>query len=167
MICSKCGNRSTRRYPDNTCQKCYKYFLDGGTVNPIPKRGEITYDNRGCVVCHICGRAFTRLGSHVKESHDLTIEEYKKIFELCNKTKTTEYTYSQHMRAMAYKYDMPQRLQVSGRETRIKKGEALRLGRKVRLQERLDHSKRYSNAQNKDCEKGIYNEIMVQLSGRR
>lgn len=146
MICSACGKETSRIYPHNTCQGCYNYFRKGGTINPTPKHGEITRDARGFVICHICGRAFKRLGSHIKESHGLTIAQYKEMFGLCNNAKTTEHTYSQHMRDLAYQYDMPQRLQETGRETRIKKGDkTLRLGKKSRLQECLDRSKRYLN----------------------
>ena len=41
----------------------------------VVKPFEIKDDATGKVICHICGRAYTRLGSHVKESHDMTIEE--------------------------------------------------------------------------------------------
>ena len=143
FICSKCGKDTKRLYPDHTCQGCYKYFHTGGTINDIPNLGEIKYDHRGFVVCHICGRAYKRLGSHVKESHNLTIEEYKERFGLCNCAKTTESNYSQHMRDLAYHYEMPARLQATGVDTRIKPGEKhLRLGKKSRLQECLDRSKR-------------------------
>lgn len=143
-LCSKCGKTTARLYPDKTCQGCYNYFRKGGTINPTPRHGEITRDVRGFVICHICGRAFKRLGSHIKESHNLTILQYKEMFGLCNNAKTTEYTYSQHMRGLAYRYNMPQRLQEAGVETRVKKGDKrLRLGKKVRLQECLDRSKRY------------------------
>lgn len=146
MICTVCGKETTKRYPCNTCQGCYNYFRKGGTMNPIPNHGEIIRDVRGFVVCHICGRAFIRLGSHIKESHGLTTAEYKEAFGLCNNTKTTEQTYSQHMRELAYSHDMPQRLKEIGRYTRIKKGgKSLRLGKKSRLQECLERSKRYSN----------------------
>jgi hypothetical protein len=145
MHCSKCGKPILGKiYPDETCQACYLYYHKGGTDNPIPPKGKIAHDHRGYVVCHICGRAYKRLGSHIKESHGMTIAEYKAEFELCNNAKTTEKNYSEHMHELAYKYDMPKRLQVVGYATRVKKGQKnLRLGKKVRLQECLDRSERY------------------------
>ena len=143
MNCSKCNTPITRSYA-GMCQACYRYYHDGGTDNPIPPKGKIEHDYRGYVICHICGRAYKRLGSHIKESHRMNIAEYKAQFELCNNAKTTERNYSEHMHHLAYKYDMPNRLQDTGNATRIKKGERdKRLGKKVRLQECLERSERY------------------------
>lgn len=141
-VCSMCGKSTTRMYPNNTCQGCYKYFRNGGTVNPLPKMGEVSYDSRGYVICHICGRAYIRLGSHIKETHHLTISEYKERFGLCNRSKTTEKCYSQHMQDLAYRYGMPDKLIEMGKKTRIKKGQKVRLGKKSRLQECLERSTR-------------------------
>lgn len=145
MHCSKCNKPIIGRiYPEETCQACYNYYRKGGVDNPIPALGKIEHDYRGYVICHICGRAYKRLGSHIKESHGLSIAEYKAKFELCNNAKTTESSYSNHMHNLAYKYNMPDRLIQTGKATRIKKGEKhMRLGKKVRLQECLDRSERY------------------------
>ena len=145
MNCSQCGKHiPTKIYPDNTCQSCYLYYLHGGTDNPVPPPGRITHDHRGYVICHICGRAYKRLGSHVKEWHNMSIAEYKAQFELCNNAKTTENNYSKHMHNLAYKYNMPQQLIKTGISTRVRKGQRdMRLGKKVRLQECLDRSEKY------------------------
>ena len=146
MNCSKCGKPTARIYPGETCQGCYKYFRDGGTENPVPAPGEIAYDGRGYVVCHICGRAYRRLGSHIRESHGMTIAEYKEAYGLCACAKTTERTYSDHMRDLSYLHGMPERLIRTGVRTRVKKGErALRYGKKTRLQESLDKKNRHRN----------------------
>lgn len=145
MNCSKCNKPINGKiYPEETCQACYNYYHKGGTDNPLPPLGKVEHDHRGYVICHICGRAYKRLGSHIKESHNMSIAEYKAEFELCNNARTTEKNYSEHMHNLAYKYDMPKRLQITGKSTRIKKGEKdKRLGKKVRLQECLDRSERY------------------------
>ena len=135
--CSSCGKKIDGRvYPDEQCQGCCLYFHRGGLVNEIPPVGEVKYDHRGYVICHICGRAYTRLGSHIRESHGMVIDEYKEKFELCGGAKTTEEKYSAKMSALAYRNKMVERLLVVGVETRIKKGETkLRKGKKTRLQE--------------------------------
>lgn len=154
-FCSKCGKRINGKiYPDGACQGCYNYFRSGGTINPIPPNGIIAHDNRGCVVCHICGRAYKRLGSHIRESHSMTISEYKELFGLCNNARTTEPTYSAHMRELSYINDMPNRLKDAGKGTRIKPGERkMRYGKKSRLQECLERSNRYSKCNAKNSEK--------------
>lgn len=150
MKCSKCGKDITSKfYPGNTCQGCYLYYHKGGTDNPVPPIGTIKHDNRGYIICHMCGRAYKRLGSHIKESHNMTINDYKIKFGLCNNSKTTEAKYSSFMRNLAYKYDMPNRLIETGKETRIKKGEKdKRLGKKSRLQECIERSERLRNKKN-------------------
>ena len=150
LHCTKCHKPIKQSY-SGLCQACYRYYHDGGVDNPIPPKGKIEHDHRGYVVCHICGRAYKRLGSHIKESHNMSITEYKAQFELCNNARTTERNYSEHMHNLAYKYDMPNRLQETGKATRIKKGERdKRLGKKVRLQECLDRSERYKGGNKND-----------------
>lgn len=146
MKCKKCEKLIVGKiYPNELCQSCYKYYRTGGVDNPIPPVGKIVHDYRGYVVCHICGMAYKRLGSHVKESHQMNIAEYKEKFGLCNNAKTTENNYSQHMHNLAYKYNMPQRLQITGKSTRIVKGDTtMRKGKPVRLQEILDKRARKS-----------------------
>lgn len=136
--CYKCGKEIDKSY-SGLCQGCYNYYKNGGTDNPIPDKGRIEYDSNGRVICHICGRAYVRLGSHVKETHHLTIEEYKKEFELCKRAKTTEYNYSRIMSNHALENKMDEQLRVCGMKTRIQKGDkSKRQGKKVCLQEILD-----------------------------
>lgn len=143
-ICSACGKPIRGKvYPDGLCQGCYRYFRLGGQVNPLPPRGQVVRDDGGKVICHICGRSYVRLGSHIRESHEMTISEYKQRFGLCNNAKTTEHTYSKHMSALAYKNGEPGKLKISGVATRIRPGDKhLRMGKKSRLQERLERSQR-------------------------
>ena len=144
MYCKECGKIITGKvYPNGMCQGCYKYFQGGGTINPLPEHGRIAYDANGKVICHICGRSYTRLGSHIKESHEMTIDQYKEKFGLCRKSRTTENSYSENMSYLAYKYKMDERLVETGKNTRIKKGDcSMRKGKKVRLQEILDKKER-------------------------
>ena len=138
-VCKECGKIIEDKSYSGMCQGCYNYFRKGGTVNPLPEHGRIKHDATGKVICHICGRAYTRLGSHVKESHDMTIEEYKEQFGLCKRAKTTEGCYSKVMRNHAMNNNMNERLLRAGEGTRIKKGQVdMRKGKKVCMQEILE-----------------------------
>ena len=145
--CKDCGQDISHcnRY-GGLCQSCWRYYRDGGKAHPLPPQGVIQKDDRGYVICHICGKAYKRLGSHIKEKHHSSIDAYKKEFGLCNNAKTTEINYSKHMSELAYKYDMDKQLIEAGKGTRITKGQKhMRLGKAVRLQERIDKHNRMIN----------------------
>lgn len=151
-ICSECG-KVTRNNYGGLCQNCYLYFKNGGKIYPLPEAGKIEHDENGKVICHICGRSFKRLGSHVRVSHDMTIKEYKEEFGLCSHARTTEETYSKIMRENAYKNNMDKVIVEAGKATRIKKGETdKRKNKKVRLQEILNKRNRgkMKNKSNQD-----------------
>lgn len=144
MICSYCGKEIIGRiYSGQRCQGCYVYMLKGGVIHSLPSKGEIKYDNKGYVICHICGKSYIRLGSHIKESHNMTIQQYKEEFGLCNCTKTTEKKYSSKMKDLALKNGMDKALIQTGKNTRISKENILRKGKKSRLQECIERSNRY------------------------
>lgn len=143
MKCSECGKIISNRRYGGLCQGCYKYFKNGGKIHDIPAAGTIAYDDQGKIICHICGKSFVRLGSHAKESHGMTIDEYKERFGLCHNARTTEQKYSDIMRKHAKENGMDRQLLKSGKSTRIQKGEThLRKGKKVRLQEQINKRKR-------------------------
>jgi len=141
-LCKYCGKPVGKRGMD-ACYGCYRYYKDGGTENIPPPPGTIAYDINGKVICHICGRAYKRLGSHARETHNMTIDEYKEVFGLCRRTKTTSDTYSAHMHSLAIFYRMDDQLLEVGKNTRIKSGQTdMRKGKSVRLQEVLDKRNR-------------------------
>ena len=145
MLCKECGKQiGYKVFSGGTCQSCYNYFRKGGIVYPIPEHGRIEHDVSGKVICHMCGRAFIRLGSHIKESHNMSIKEYKEKFGLCANARTTESNYSKTMKKLAYDNHMAEQLQEVGKNTRLKKGNSVRKG-KVRLQEILDKRDRKHN----------------------
>ena len=143
--CKKCGKEMTKKYDirhGEVCQSCYIYYRDGGTDNSLPPKGRILYDTRGYVICHICGKAYKRLGSHIRESHGMTIEVYK---YRCRNAITTESSYRQKARENALHNKMDEQLKRTGVNTRIKTGETkMRKGKPVRLQEILDKRDRGS-----------------------
>lgn len=143
--CKKCGNHTENRFR-GYCENCYNYYRNGGTDNPIPPKGVVTRDKRGYIICHICGMAFKKLGQHAWNKHKLTAKDYKREFELCNNSHLTENTYAEKMSKLAYKYDMPERLKITGKNTRIKPGDRhMRLGKISRLQECLAKRQRRQN----------------------
>ena len=143
MNCPQCGKSIPNRHYGGLCQGCDKYFKNGGKIHDIPAAGTIAYDEQGKVICHICGKSFVRLGSHIKENHEMTIDEYKERFGLCKRTKTTEKSYSDTMSRYAKNNGMDQQILQAGKTTRIQKGQVdKRKGKKVRLQEILDKRKR-------------------------
>lgn len=141
-LCKCCGDIIENRHSD-LCQSCYVYFKEGGVIHPLPKEGNVEKDERGYVICHICGKAYKKLGSHVANKHNMTTDIYREKFGLCSRTKITETNYSQKMSAFAYKNNMPEQLKAIGLNTRIKFGEKdKRKGKKIRLQERIHKQQR-------------------------
>jgi NMD protein affecting ribosome stability and mRNA decay len=142
IICSHCGKPSPKSYT-GLCQGCYKYFRDGGKIHSLPEYGTIQRDETGKVICHICGKSYTRLGSHIRESHGMTIAEYKETFGLCSNSRTTEKSYSQTMRDKAYEHGMDKQLLEAGKPTRIKAGQTdKRKNKPVRAQEIIEKRQR-------------------------
>lgn len=149
MICQSCGKKIDGKSYNGMCQACYKYFRDGGTINTPSEHGKIEYDVNGKVICHICGKAYKRLGTHVKESHGMTIAEYKEEFGLCANAKTTEENYSKMMASYALEHNMDEMLKVVGKNTRIKKGNSMRKNKQARLQEIINKRNRNSSRKSK------------------
>ena len=147
MVCNECGKEILRKYPGGICQGCYNYKRNGGITHELPPKGVIVKDNNGYIVCHICGRSYKRLGSHAKESHHLTIEQYKREFDLCRNARTTEDNYSETMKDLALKYKMDEMLKDKGSATRFIKGSRTPHTKdKVRLQEIIDKRNRKRGA---------------------
>ncbi len=90
----------------------------------LPKYGEIEYDYRGYPRCHICGKAFKKVLSHVTQKHGITAYEYKKQFGL----DVTKGIMCEESRALARKrayenYDVAikKNLLQNGKKSRFKK----------------------------------------------
>lgn len=95
------------------------------TTNTLPNYGEIIYDKEGKPICHICGKSFKKLMSHVHQKHGLSAREYKIEFGL----ETTKSIMCKESIELARKrnlenYDkvVVQNLVSKGGETRFKKG---------------------------------------------
>jgi hypothetical protein len=131
-----------KAYSGGLCQACYVYFKNGGTKNEIPEKGVITKDSRGFIVCHICGKAYGKLGAHIVNKHKMTADSYREQFGLNARSQLTSDEYHAYMGELAYAYDMPEQLRRVGRNTRITSDRKLRKGKPIRLQEVLNKQKR-------------------------
>lgn len=131
--------------------------------NPLPKRGEVIKDDYGGIICHICGKAYNKLGCHVRQAHKMTAEEYKKEFGLC----TTRGLISDKSKEKARQRNLENfdkvvadNLIKKGVDTRYKKGDKGRTKDKVciqlvnELRERLPKGKPFKKGENQHTRKG-------------
>lgn len=82
--CKFCHKESKSNYY-GYCQVCYTYFIvqnndtwfpsDYGTINTVQNQNHKQF---GQLICHECGKAFTKLTSHIRHCHNMTKEEYCK-----------------------------------------------------------------------------------------
>ena len=87
--------------------------------------GIIEYNEEGHPKCEVCGEYFIRVSSHVRQKHDLSAREYKKIngFDLskgiCSKESSEK---SRKFVVRNYEVVVAQNLIKSGEPTRFKDG---------------------------------------------
>lgn len=84
--CSDCGrsNSRTKYFKEfNTvlCDTCIRTWRNN-PIKYIPPAGEIHTDDEGKLICHICGRSYDKLTSHIKGKHKISEHEYKERFGL-------------------------------------------------------------------------------------
>ena len=66
MRCKCCGKEITRNRYSGYCQACYRYFvIEGKRLYDTPEIGKVVYAENGDAICHICGKAFRKLGGHI------------------------------------------------------------------------------------------------------
>lgn len=104
LHCDSCGAQGkvihtvVDGHKKQLCPSCYKYYVvDGEHDYDIPDKGVIACTPEGKVICHICGKAYKKLGNHIYQIHHITTKEYRKQFEL-KKKPLTELGYHLHMR---------------------------------------------------------------------
>ena len=124
IYCKKCGEK-LRPYEKNMqgyCQACYKYFVtDKKKVYPLPPLGEITYAPNGDVICPLCGRAFGKLGSHIRYFHKLDPKEVYTKVGWDRDPHATSNKYKEKMRSHITE-ELKQDLIERGKNTRFKAG---------------------------------------------
>lgn len=143
--CTVCGTKLTHDRYGDLCQSCYMYFKAGGVIYPLPPKGEIHRNDRGEVICHICGKAYSKLGSHVANSHHISASDYKKRFGLAKNAGLCTPELKLHLRAVVmgnYEKIVVDNLIKKGEATRIKKGEVARNKNKISLQTKRELQER-------------------------
>lgn len=117
--------------------------------------GKVEYDINGHPICHICGKGFKKVLSHVVQKHGITAYEYKRMFGLdttkgivCNETKVK----LQEAVERHYHKVVTSNLLSNGASTRFKKGSE---GRTIDMcsEQTLSRLK-------------IWGKISIQLNGR-
>ena len=94
--CQFCGgiNKTTGKY----CNTCYSYLRrhPEGRYS-LPPKGVVYYAPNGDVICHICGEAQRKLGSHIAYRHHMSQNEYRDMFELYHNTRLSNSEYINNM----------------------------------------------------------------------
>jgi hypothetical protein len=153
-VCENCGETQGRiinspKFNKKLCMSCYTSFSQRGKdVHELPKYGETKFDEQGRPICHICGRAFRKLLSHVWQKHDMTKREYKEQFGLyTSKGLCAESTAEKLREAVKENYDLvvTENLIKEGVSTRYKEGHEGRTNEKVSPQLKKDLIERLPN----------------------
>ena len=127
--CKFCGKIQNRPLSKGYCVSCYQYFImKENKIFPKSQYGEldrVTDKNDkqyGQPICHICGKAYTKLQQHIHYSHNMTKQEYCDKFGIDRGINMTTDVYNKKMSNYAYKYNMDEQLRKVGVNTRFKKG---------------------------------------------
>lgn len=125
--CKFCGNEAPNVY-QGYCQVCWKYFvIDGKKEYDLPDFGKVEYAENGDAICHICGKAFRKLGAHIWNGHHITMRDYCTKFGLLYRTnKASNLDYRLNMKNIQKDYCITDNLLEKGKATRIKKRQILR-----------------------------------------
>ena len=101
--CQCCGgvNKTTGKYC-NTCDGYLRKHPEGRY--PLPPKGMVHYAPNGDTICHICGEAQRKLGSHIAHRHHMSQNEYRDMFELYHNTRLSNYEYINNMSQINNKY---------------------------------------------------------------
>lgn len=142
--CKFCGKVQEKPLSQGYCVSCYQYFIMHGYDTYYPSQfGELARVNDekskqyGWPICHICGRAYTKLQQHIWYSHDLSKREYCEKFGIDRNINMTSEEYNKKMHDYALEYKMDEQLKRAGKKTRFKKGHDINYVRSPMTMERL------------------------------
>ena len=158
--CKFCGKVDKNH--KGLCQQCYNYFcvkeydvfddIAYGRLSFVEDENHIQY---GMPICHICGRAYTKLQQHIYYAHKMSKVEYCDMFGLDRGIQMTSDTYHQKMRKYAFQYNMDEQLLRTGKNTRFKKGMDNNYERSFMTKERLrNYGKTLGYKNLKNCKEG-------------
>lgn len=138
-VCEKCGAKANK-IVKGMCSKCYQREknIESLPTYQLPKKGEIGYTSDGRIICHLCGKAFTRLLTHVRQYHNMNEKEYKKEFGLIlYKGIISEKSRDKSRKAVLDNYEkvVLDNLVTKGESTRFKVGSEGKTREKMSLQE--------------------------------
>lgn len=97
-ICRLCGSLIPEYHTSLVCQSCNLYrkkHPEG--VYQLPPDGEIYYAVNGDVICHECGQAHRKLGSHIMKRHKMSQQEYRDKHKLYHNTRLSNKAYIKQM----------------------------------------------------------------------
>lgn len=141
--CKFCKKQSKKNY-SGYCISCYQYFIlhenDTWCPSDYGELARVNNENHkqyGMPICHICGKAFTKLQQHIWYAHEMTKDEYCDKFGLDRKINMTTKEYNKKMSDYAYKYNMDDQLREAGKQTRFQKGHKNNYTRSYQTKQRL------------------------------
>lgn len=148
------------------CQPCYRYFIQNRCKLFVkPQYGQIltVQDDKdpqyGQLICHECGKAFTKLQQHIYYAHNMSRQEYCNKWGLDKGIQLTTNDYHNKMVNYANQYNMGERLKCTGKNTRFKKGHTNNYERSYQTKQRLIKwgtylGNKYNLGKNNKCKKG-------------
>lgn len=150
-ICKFCGKEQKSPLSCGYCVSCYQYFILNGNNTWYPsqygslsKVQAVNNKQYGQLICHECGKAFTKLQQHIWYQHKMTKIEYCDKWGLDHSIRMTTDTYNKVMSNYAYKYNMDKQLIETGEKTRFKKGHDNNYKRSYQTRQRLAQNFRKS-----------------------
>lgn len=128
-VCEDCGDTYIGTKWSYKCPSCYAYLrVHPEGAYPQPDYGEVLYASNGDPVCHICCKAYRKLGNHIRFKHKITQEEYRETFGLHHNTRLSNQDYINQMRI----YNIVNKETVIDRNL-IKRGKKTRISKKHNL----------------------------------
>jgi len=105
------------------CQSCYIYFItENKTTHPLPEYGKQTFAPNGDCICPFCGKAFRKLGGHLRYAHGMTAKEAYEKAGWDHEPHASNKDYRNTMRKRLWTKCVVDNLLKKGKTTRFTKG---------------------------------------------